>query len=422
MKKVVITILSFLIMLMIHGEVYCAIDAVSSSTYNSIKESSSEVLEFYLIEEGPFANTYAVKAGSEASQCTSITIPDKYEAKPVTVILKKGFSSLTKLEEIIIPMNLIEIGEEAFSGCTSLKSVDLRELKHLELIGDYCFFDCTSLEYMYIPKTVRRIGAYCFFNTGLRSLNMGDYTKWTLESPGVTYHGVNIDYLKDFTEYLQMHMNLGTTVFASSDGLSYKVDFGTLSNQNAASFFTGTIKSQPVMFSRNNGTTWSTLFYGANLDPIYYEADFYKSALVKYGTSEYKNDLIVVTYPESAFSGAYTVTGKTVNVNYDIPCKVGYYTNDHYIHLPANQDNDSYSFTAPEGVYVVVLVIKGDVDLSGEFDFFDVVTAKAMDLYPNEGYALEQLFAADVDDDDEFGFFDVVLIKAADLGKSPIGW
>ena len=69
-----------------------------------------------------------------------------------------------------------------------------------------------------------------------------------------------------------------------------------------------------------------------------------------------------------------------------------------------------------------MLVVAGDVDLSGEFDFFDVVTAKAMDLYPENGITVLQAFAGDVDGDDEFGFFDVILIKAADLGKSPFEW
>ena len=51
-----------------------------------------------------------------------------------------------------------------------------------------------------------------------------------------------------------------------------------------------------------------------------------------------------------------------------------------------------------------------------------MITAKAMDLYPEGGYDPVQLFAADVDLDEEFGFFDVILIKAADLGKTDLEW
>ena len=115
---------------------------------------------------------------------------------------------------------------------------------------------------------------------------------------------------------------------------------------------------------------------------------------------------------------------REVSVPLDIPCKVGYYdeTSGKYIAIEPIVYISNAAFILPEGIDEVILVVKGDVDLSGEFDFFDVVTAKAMDLYPDESYSPVQLFAADVDDDGEFGFFDVILIKAADLGKTLLSW
>ncbi len=131
----------------------------------------------------------------------------------------------------------------------------------------------------------------------------------------------------------------------------------------------------------------------------------------------------VIAVTEETLEDSYTVSGRTVRVSYDLPCKVGYLSDGAYVPIPAESNGDgTYNFTAPEGVYEVVLVIMGDADLSGEFDFFDVITAKAMDLYPEGGYDPVQLFAADVDLDEEFGFFDVILIKAADLGKTDLEW
>ena len=118
-----------------------------------------------------------------------------------------------------------------------------------------------------------------------------------------------------------------------------------------------------------------------------------------------------------------SVEGNTVTVTSEVPCRLGYLSDGKYVALPATANGDgSYGFTAPDGVSEVVLVVKGDADLSGEFDFFDVVTAKAMDLYPDEGATAEQIFAMDIDEDGEFGFFDVILIKAADLGKTEFSW
>ncbi len=131
----------------------------------------------------------------------------------------------------------------------------------------------------------------------------------------------------------------------------------------------------------------------------------------------------VVNTAEDSSSVDVSVDGNTITVTAEVPCRLGYLSDGQYVALPATANGDgSYDFTAPEGVEEVVLVVKGDADLSGEFDFFDVVSAKAMDLYPDENASAEQLFAMDIDEDGEFGFFDVILIKAADLGKTQFSW
>ena len=120
----------------------------------------------------------------------------------------------------------------------------------------------------------------------------------------------------------------------------------------------------------------------------------------------------------------YTIDDHIISVSIGLPCKIGYLdeTTKQYVAIVPDVYETNVSFTVPEDVSEVVLVIKGDVDLSGVFDFFDVVTAKAMDLYSENGYSALQLFTGDIDDDGEFGFFDVILLKAADLGKTPLTW
>ena len=132
------------------------------------------------------------KIGESAfSNCTSwanITIPER-----VMKIGKDAFSNCTSFTEIIIPKNVNEIGEMAFSGCSSLKSIvvdsnnkvyDSRNnsnaIIHTESntliagfkntiipesvveIGQYAFAGCTSLTEIVIPKSVTNIGNYAF--------------------------------------------------------------------------------------------------------------------------------------------------------------------------------------------------------------------------------------------------------------------
>ena len=142
-------------------------------------------------------------------------------------------------------------------------------------------------------------------------------------------------------------------------------------------------------------------------------------------TKSVGDDVEVTPYPSYAFTEGvdYTVDGQYVTVYGDTPCKVGYLSDGKYEACSIySYSGNRHTFVVPDSVDEVMLVIKGDVDLSGEFDFFDVVVSKAMDLHPEDGYSIEELFAADVDDDGEFSFFDVILTKAADLGKTPFSW
>ena len=161
---------------------------------------------------------------------------------------------------------------------------------------------------------------------------------------------------------------------------------------------------------------------------IYYADKHYIGFVIPYRVNGASN-VLVTPYPSSAFNEGvdYMVSGNMVGIKYGKPCKLGYMSGGKYVTIPVHNhavgaDGTTYIYLIPSGVGEVILVIKGDADLSGDFDFFDVVTAKAMDLYPSGGYSAAELFAADVDDDDEFGFFDVILTKAADLGKTPFSW
>ena len=62
--------------------------------------------------------------------------------------------------EIVIPEGVEEIEEDAFFGCSSLKSVSIPN--SVTFIGDGAFMDCSSLEYINIPNSVTSIGFAAF--------------------------------------------------------------------------------------------------------------------------------------------------------------------------------------------------------------------------------------------------------------------
>ncbi|MBQ6108513.1 MAG: leucine-rich repeat domain-containing protein, partial [Thermoguttaceae bacterium] len=85
----------------------------------------------------------------------------------VTEIGEFAFSFCTSLTSVVIPKGVTKIGENAFSGCESLKSVVIPE--GVMRIDHFAFLNCSSLESVVIPEGVKVIGSSSF--EGCVSLN-----------------------------------------------------------------------------------------------------------------------------------------------------------------------------------------------------------------------------------------------------------
>jgi len=101
----------------------------------------------------------------------------------ITMIKACSFSYYTKLREVVLNEGIVQIGKQAFKGCTSLENItlpstmikiyshafynctNLRNVilnKGLRDIGSSVFDGCTSLERITIPSTVTCIGNFAF--------------------------------------------------------------------------------------------------------------------------------------------------------------------------------------------------------------------------------------------------------------------
>ena len=126
---------------------------VSDCSYNL----STVVIPSTVVNNG---TTYTVTsigewAFSGCSSLTSIEIPNS-----VTSIGSSAFSGCSSLTAVEIPNSVTSIGESAFLGCSSLTAVEIPN--SVTSIGNYAFRGCSSLTAVEIPNSVTSIGYSAF--------------------------------------------------------------------------------------------------------------------------------------------------------------------------------------------------------------------------------------------------------------------
>ena len=97
-----------------------------------------------------------------------IVIPDG-----ITEIGPYAFSGQTDIESIVLPKTLKTIGTYAFNNCVGLKSVVFETGSVIDKIDTYAFNGCTSLESIVLPDTITTLLNYTFCScAGLKSVKL----------------------------------------------------------------------------------------------------------------------------------------------------------------------------------------------------------------------------------------------------------
>ena len=129
--------------------------------------SYSDVFTYTQSENG------LIVTGYNKALNTTVEIPDNIGGYPVVGISNNFFKNNTNLEHVVMPDSAQSIGDYAFSGCTSLKSISFGANSWLTDIGEYAFSGCTSLASIEIPSSVQSIGNHAFEScTSLASIEI----------------------------------------------------------------------------------------------------------------------------------------------------------------------------------------------------------------------------------------------------------
>ena len=178
MKRIISMILSFAVILNMsswQNNVVWANEKEDITINNTVRNEDASVAEKASTTTAS-AFRYEIKdnevtiKGLGDETLTEISIPNEIEDCPVTSIGQAAFNG-TKLEQVVLPNTITNIGSNAFYGCKSLEKVNLPD--GICKIKDGTFNGCQSLEEIKIPDSVTHIGKMAFYQCGeLKKLQM----------------------------------------------------------------------------------------------------------------------------------------------------------------------------------------------------------------------------------------------------------
>lgn len=131
----------------------------NSSVSSSITSSSISLVPTSSLTFEKGDNGYIVTG--ETAGVENIVIPETYEGLPVTEIGESAFASskhLDKITSISIPDSVTIIHDNAFYDRTDLLSVTINKTSNLEVIENNAFSNNSSLQEIFIPKGLTRLG------------------------------------------------------------------------------------------------------------------------------------------------------------------------------------------------------------------------------------------------------------------------
>lgn len=151
------------------SSVVTASNETQSKTDNKNSSTSSEEVSTGIVEY-VICDVWKDEAGISYKDIMGVTgysgtpvnveIPEAYEGKPIEGIKASAFEDCTSLESVIMPDSVKGIGSYAFYKCSPLKSITISN--NVTYIGDDAFHGCTSLESITISDKIVHIGFQAF--------------------------------------------------------------------------------------------------------------------------------------------------------------------------------------------------------------------------------------------------------------------
>ncbi len=112
----------------------CSLEATADLVYNGVYDYNSNI------------SAYKVAGLVEGSVVTEVIIPDNYNGLPVIGIEEYAFDGNVNITIVVVPASIVEVGDYAFNGCTSLEEIDCANFTQTNTWNSYWYGDSYAIK------------------------------------------------------------------------------------------------------------------------------------------------------------------------------------------------------------------------------------------------------------------------------------
>ncbi len=171
--------------------------AVSALGFAACKNKNDERFSYTEIMSGDKVTAYVI-TGLYDKEVNEITVPAKYNRKPVTAIAENAFAGCESLTSVVIPDSVQSIGGKAFYECSGLETITFG--KGLKEVGAIAFGRCDELKSVYVGS----VGDWCgidFIDLGANPMYFASELYFGGSPAGNTVIPDNVTQIKPYTFY-----------------------------------------------------------------------------------------------------------------------------------------------------------------------------------------------------------------------------
>lgn len=145
------------------GEEYDFTKQVNENVYLTINANYKNYTGFTYVVVGDEITVTGFDEATAApiGDLYGIIIPSEIDGKKITKIDDGAFEDNALIQKVVLGSNIKVIGDKAFNGCSSIKSIDFNGAK-LETIGSYAFADTSVETLQFSLENLTSVGEYAF--------------------------------------------------------------------------------------------------------------------------------------------------------------------------------------------------------------------------------------------------------------------